>query len=72
MEERISGTVKWFKNELGYGFIAPDRGGKDCFCHHTAIEMDGYKTLKEGQRVTFAIVPGGKGPQCDAVRVIEE
>jgi CspA family cold shock protein len=70
VEERISGTVKWFKNELGYGFIAPDRGGRDVFVHHSAIEMDGYKTLTEGQRVEFAVVPGGKGPQADAVRVV--
>ena len=70
MEERISGTVKWFKNELGYGFIRPDRGGKDIFVHHTAIDMEGYKTLKEGQRVEFAVVPGGKGPQADAVKVV--
>ena len=71
MEERISGTVKWFKNELGYGFIGLDRGGKDIFVHHSAIQMDGYKTLKEGQRVEFAVVPGGKGPQADAVKVVE-
>lgn len=70
MDERISGTVKWFKGDLGYGFIAPDNGGKDCFVHHTAIQMDGYKTLREGQRVMFAIVRGTKGPQADEVTVI--
>lgn len=70
MEERILGTVKWFRNELGFGFIGPDRGGKDVFVHHSAIEMDGYKTLTEGQRVEFAVVLGGKGPQADAVRVV--
>ena len=67
METRIEGTVKWFSNEKGYGFIAPDQGGKDVFVHHTAIEMDGYKTLNEGQRVTFLVVPGNKGPQADSV-----
>lgn len=70
MDERIQGTVKWFSNAKGYGFIGPDRGGKDLFVHHTAIEMDGYKTLTEGQRVTFAVVPGDKGPQADAVVVL--
>jgi CspA family cold shock protein len=69
--ERKIGSVVWFGNALGYGFIQPDGGGKQIFVHHSAIQMDGYKTLKEGQRVEFAVVPGGKGPQCDAVRVIE-
>jgi cold shock protein len=68
VDERISGTVKWFKNQ--FGFIAPDRGGKDVFCHHSAIQMDGYKTLSEGQKVTFAVVRGDKGPQAEAVEVI--
>ena len=70
MEGRILGTVKWFNPSLGYGFIGPDHGGKDLFVHHTAIDMEGYKTLKEGQRVEFAVVPGGKGPQADAVKVV--
>lgn len=69
MDERIEGTVKWFKNQ--FGFIAPDRGGKDIFIHHSAIEMDGYKTLKEGQRVAFSIIRGEKGPQCESVEVIK-
>lgn len=68
MDERIEGTVKWFKNQ--FGFIAPDRGGKDIFVHHSAIEMDGYKTLKEGQRVAFSVIRGEKGPQADAVSVL--
>ena len=70
MDERIEGTVKWFSAEKGYGFVGPDRGGKDIFVHHSAIEMDGYKKLEEGQRVTFAVVKGNKGPQCDAVHVL--
>jgi CspA family cold shock protein len=61
----VQGTVKWFKNQ--YGFIAPDSGGKDVFVHHTAIKMGGYKTLEEGQRVTFDIVRGEKGPQAESV-----
>ena len=68
--ERIEGTVKWFSAPQGYGFIAPDRGGKDVFVHHSAIDMDGYRALKEGQRVSFAVVRGEKGPQADAVTVI--
>ena len=66
----MEGTVKWFKGDLGYGFIAPDQGGKDLFVHHSAIQMDGYKTLREGQRVAFTVVPGGKGPQADDVTVL--
>lgn len=69
MDERIEGTVKWFKNQ--FGFIAPDRGGKDIFVHHSAIEMDGYKTLKEGQRVAFSVIRGEKGPQCESVEVLK-
>ncbi len=69
MDGRIEGTVVWFKNELGYGFIQPEGGGKQIFVHHSAIRMDGYKTLKEGQTVTFAVVKGNKGPQADEVVV---
>ncbi len=56
-----TGTVKWFNNAKGYGFILPDQGGEDLFVHYTSIEMDGYKTLKAGQVVSFDIVKGGKG-----------
>lgn len=56
-----SGTVKWFNNAKGYGFILPDEGGEDLFVHYTSILMDGYKTLKAGQAVTFDVVKGGKG-----------
>jgi CspA family cold shock protein len=62
------GTVKWFNAEKGFGFIAVD-GGQDVFVHYSAIQMDGYKSLDEGQRVTFEVVQGEKGPQADAVRV---
>jgi len=56
-----TGTVKWFNNAKGYGFILPDEGGEDLFAHYTSIQMDGYKTLKAGQMVSFDIVKGGKG-----------
>lgn len=56
-----TGTVKWFNNAKGYGFILPDGGGDDLFAHYSAIEMEGYRTLKAGQQVTFDIVEGDKG-----------
>lgn len=65
------GTVKWFNAEKGYGFIAVD-GGADVFVHYSAIQMDGYRTLEEGQRVEFEISQGQKGPQADMVRVAAE
>jgi CspA family cold shock protein len=63
------GTVKWFNSEKGYGFIAVD-GGQDVFVHFSAIQMDGYKSLEDGQRVEFEIAQGQKGPQAEKVRVI--
>ena len=63
----ISGTVKWFNDEKGYGFITPEDGSKDCFVHHSAIRMDGFKSLKEGDRVEFDIVQGQKGPAAENV-----
>ncbi|WP_375491288.1 cold-shock protein [uncultured Jatrophihabitans sp.] len=62
------GSVKWFNNEKGYGFIAVD-GGQDVFVHYSAIQSDGYKSLEENQRVEFEVVQGPKGPQADAVRL---
>lgn len=70
--ERIEGTVKWFSGEKGYGFIGSDSGGKDVFVHHTAIEMDGYKTLKEGQRVSFVVERGQKGPEAREVQILHK
>ena len=61
------GAVKWFNSEKGYGFIAVDEG-EDVFVHYSAIQMDGYRSLEEGQRVEFEITQGQKGPQADAVR----
>lgn len=59
-----TGTVKWFNDAKGYGFIKPDDEEKDVFVHYTAIQMRGHKTLTEGQRVQFEIVEGAKGPQA--------
>ncbi len=56
-----TGTVKWFNNAKGYGFIVATEGGEDLFAHYSAITMDGYKTLKAGQEVTFDIIKGDKG-----------
>jgi CspA family cold shock protein len=64
-----TGTVKWFNDAKGFGFIAPDGGGKDLFVHHTAIQSDGFRSLQEGQKVTFEIEQGQKGPQAGQVRV---
>ena len=64
-----SGTVKWFNDRKGYGFIAVD-GERDCFVHYTAIQPEGFKTLREGQTVNFDIVEGPKGPQ--AANVVPE
>jgi cold shock protein len=56
-----TGTVKWFNNAKGYGFVTPDEGDQDIFVHFSAITMDGYRTLKEGQRVQFDVEEGPKG-----------
>ena len=61
------GTVKWFDAAKGFGFITPDDSDSDVFVHYSAIQMDGYKSLEEGQRVNFEVVQGAKGPQADAV-----
>jgi CspA family cold shock protein len=61
------GTVKWFSNEKGYGFIER-AGGDDVFVHHSAIAMEGYRTLTEGQRVSFEVVQGPKGAQAANVQ----
>jgi CspA family cold shock protein len=63
------GTVKWFSNEKGYGFIER-AGGDDVFVHHTAITMEGYRTLTEGQRVSFEVVQGPKGAQAANVQAV--
>jgi len=62
MSER--GTVKWFNNAKGYGFIEPDGGGGDVFVHHTAIQMEGFRTLTQGEEVTYESTEGPKGLQA--------
>ena len=65
-DERVSGTVKWFNDDKGFGFIERE-GGPDVFVHHSAIQMEGFKTLKEGQAVTMEVTQGQKGPQAENV-----
>lgn len=61
------GTVKWFNAEKGFGFIEQENGGADVFVHHSAINMQGYRELHDGQRVEFEVTQGAKGPQADNV-----
>ena len=63
-----TGTVKWFNDVKGYGFITPDAGGEDLFAHFSAIKMDGFKTLKEGQKVSYDLKVGEKGKQADNIK----
>ncbi len=70
MAERKEGTVKWFNNSKGYGFIEQE-GGNDVFVHYQSILSDGYKTLEEGQKVEFTESEGEKGPQATEVKVIQ-
>ena len=65
-----TGTVKWFNETKGYGFITPDDGSADVFVHHSSIEMQGYRKLDEGQRVEFKASQGQKGLQADSVRPV--
>ena len=62
-----TGTVKWLNDSKGFGFIAPDDGGSDVFVHFSAIAADGFRTLSEGQKVTFEVEDGPKGPQAKDV-----
>jgi CspA family cold shock protein len=67
-EHVAQGTVKWFNAEKGFGFISVEGGSSDVFVHYSAIQMEGYKALEEGQAVEFEVVQGNKGPQADNVR----
>jgi len=69
---RTKGTVKWFNDQKGFGFITPEgEGEKDCFVHHSAIQAEGFKTLNEGDQVEFEVVEGTKGPAAENVVRIE-
>ncbi|MGE5385539.1 MAG: cold-shock protein [Betaproteobacteria bacterium] len=63
-----AGTVKWFNDAKGFGFITPEAGGEDLFAHFSAIQGDGFKSLQEGQRVTFDVTTGPKGQQASNIR----
>lgn len=66
-----SGIVKWFNDAKGFGFITPDEGGEDLFAHFSAIEIEGFKTLKEGQKVTFEVITGPKGKQATHIKPVK-
>ena len=66
-----TGTVKWFNDSKGFGFITPTDGSKDLFAHFSAIQEQGFKTLKEGQRVSFDVTTGPKGQQASIIRAAE-
>lgn len=61
------GSVKWFNDAKGFGFIEPEGGGKDVFVHHSCIQMDGFRTLKQGERVRYVLVNGEKGPAAHEI-----
>ncbi|MDO4450033.1 MAG: cold-shock protein [Moraxella sp.] len=70
MSNKVTGTVKWFNDSKGFGFIAQDAGGQDVFAHYSAITGTGFKTLKEGQKVAFILSEGKKGPQAEEIESI--
>jgi len=66
----LFGTVKWFNDAKGFGFIEPEEGGPDVFAHFSAIEMDGFRTLKQGSKVSYELVQGPKGNLAQAIRAV--
>lgn len=70
MSERQIGTVKWFNNEKGFGFITPESGEKDVFVHYSSITSNGFKSLQENQKVEFTVAKGPKGPQAQDVTIL--
>ena len=67
-----TGTVKWFNNTKGFGFITPDEGGQDLFVHYSDVQMDGYRNLAQDQKVTYVYNDGPKGPAAGQVVVVQE
>lgn len=65
----MNGKVKWFNDSKGYGFITPDDGERDLFVHHSDIQMDGFRTIREGQAVEFEVEEGPKGPAAKSVKI---
>jgi CspA family cold shock protein len=70
-QDMATGTVKWFNDSKGFGFVTPEDGGKDLFAHFSAIQGQGFKTLKEGQRVSFDVTTGPKGQQASNIRSVD-
>ena len=66
----LTGTVKWFNDAKGFGFIEPEGGGPDVFAHFSAIEMDGFRTLKQGSKVSYEVVQGPKGDLAQGIRAL--